>query len=134
MGRNSGFTLAEMLLACGILAFALTGLLALFISCSFLNEANRNLAAALSHANYIIEELRGASFTGLEGRISSGEWDLNAQQIQSAYNLTALNNETIDASTTQSGNPLGVSVRVDWLDRGQNSRNIVLNTLLTDYP
>lgn len=132
--RNSGFTLAELLLASGILAFTLTGLLTLFINCSLLNEANRNLAIAVSHASYIMEEIRGVGFTGLEARINNGDWDLNAQGIQTIYNLTPLDNETIDASPTQSGNPLGVSVRVDWFDRGQRSRNIVLNTLITDYP
>lgn len=132
--RNSGFTLVELLLACGILAFTLTGLLALFINCSFLNEANRNSTIAMSHASYIIEEIRGVSFTGLEARINSGDWDLNAQEMQSAYNLTPLNNETLSASVTQSGNPLGVSLRVDWLERGQRPRNVVLNTLITDYP
>jgi len=131
--RDSGFTLAELLLACGILAFTLSGLLALFINCSFLNEANRNLAIAISHANFIMEEIRGTGFSGLEARINNNEWDLDAQQIQSDYNLTPLDNETITTTVTQSGDPLGVSVRVDWLDRGQRSRNTVLTTLITDY-
>jgi len=132
--KNSGFTLAELLLACGILAFTLTGILALFINCSLLNEANRNLVTALGHASYVIEEIRGAGFTGLEERINDGDWNLNAQQIQSVYNLIPLSNEAISTSVTQSGNPLGVSVRVDWRDRGQRPRDVILNTLITDYP
>jgi type II secretory pathway pseudopilin PulG len=132
--RNSGFTLAELLLVCAILALTLTALLALFINCSILNEANRNLTIAVSHASYIMEEIRGAGFTGLEARINDNGWDLNKQQIQSVYSLTPLDNEAISTSVTQSGNPLGVSVRVDWFDRRQRPRNIVLNTLITDYP
>ena len=40
----TGFTLAEVILAAAILVFALTGLLALFISCMLLNESSRNRA------------------------------------------------------------------------------------------
>jgi Tfp pilus assembly protein PilW len=131
--RNSGFTLAELLLASAILIFALSGVLALYINCAVLNKTNRNSAIAMSHANYIMEEIRGWGFTGLETKIQNNDWDLDAQEIQSNYNLTPLSQETIDASVSQSGDPLGVSVRVDWLDYGLRARNIVLNTLITDY-
>jgi type II secretory pathway pseudopilin PulG len=133
--RESAFTLPELLLAAAILAFALGSLIMIFVTCSFLIESSRNLGVAVSHATYVMEEIRGADFSGLEARIATDEeWDLTAQEIQSPpYNLTALGDESIDASVTQSGNPLGVSVRVDWNDRGGKPRNIVLETLITDY-
>jgi prepilin-type N-terminal cleavage/methylation domain-containing protein len=137
MSTNKGFTLPELLLAAAILVFVLAGLLVLFINCLILNEANRNLAVALTHAQYIMEEIRDtadADFTQLESRINNGVWDLNASQIQAApYNLTALSNESIDTNITQSGNPLGVSVIAHWNDRGQRPRSVELDTLITNY-
>lgn len=136
---DRSFTLAELLLACAILAFVLTGLLSLFINCSILNETNRNLSIATSHAQYIMEEIKAAGFTGLEAKIESNNgtpagWDLNTAQIGSApYNLMPLDTEAINTSVFQSGDPLGVSVRVNYRDRGQKDRQIELRTFVTGY-
>ncbi len=132
-----GFTLSELLLAAAILAFVLAALLALFANCLILNEANRNLTVATTHAQYIMEEIRdtaNADFTQVESKINNHDWDLDASEIESApYNLAALNNESINTDVTQSGNPLGISVIVGWNDRGQKPRSIELDTLLTNY-
>lgn len=134
---SRGFTLSELLLAAAILVFVLAGLLALFINCLLLNEANRNLSAATTHAQYIMEQIKDAAetdFTPLAANINSGNWDLNASQIGSSpYNLTALSNENIDTAVSQSGNPLGVSVTVQWDDRPGRSRSTQLDTLIADY-
>ena len=131
---NRGLTLSELLLATAILAFVLCGLLALFISYSFLIESNRNLTSAIRHAQYIMEEIRDSNFTNLESNINTGTWDLSAAEIESApHSMTALINEAIDTQVSQSGNPLGVRVRVDWNDRNTRARFIELETLLTDY-
>ena len=134
---KSGFTLSELLLAAAILVFVLAGLLALFLNCLILNEANRNLTVATSHAQYIMEEIKDAAdpdFTQLESKINNGDWDLNASQIQAApYNLTVLSNESINTNVTQSGNPLGISVIVQWNDRGGRPRSTELDTLTANY-
>lgn len=133
----TGFTLSELLLAAAILVFVLAGLLALFINCLVLNDANRNLTVATTHAQYIMENIKDAADTGfasLESNINSGNWDLNTSQIQSApYNLPALNNENINTNVTQSGNPLGISVIVQWNDRGGRPRSTELDTLIANY-
>lgn len=135
---SKGFTLPELLLAAAILAFALSGLLLLFTNCILLNAANRNLSIATSHAQYIMEDIKVAGFTGLETRIINNNgtptgWDLNVTQIESApYNLSALDTETIETDCG-SGDPLGVSVAVNWLDRAGKARSIQLQTLITDY-
>ncbi len=129
-----GFTLSELLLAAAILAFVLAGLLALFLNCIVLNDANRNLTVATTHAQYIMEQIKGTDFAQLETNINNGNWDLNTSQIQSApYNLTALSNESINTNVTQSGNPLGISVVVQWNDRGGRPRSVGLNTLIANY-
>lgn len=133
----TGFTLSELLLAAAILVFALAGLLALFVNCLVLNEANRNLTVASTHAQYIMEEIKDAAdadLSQLESRINNGDWDFNSSQIQSApYNLIALTNENIDTNVTGSGNPLGISVIVQWNDRGGRPRSTELDTLIADY-
>jgi prepilin-type N-terminal cleavage/methylation domain-containing protein len=132
---DKGFTLPELLLAAIILALVLSGLLMLFINCIFLNESNRNLTTATTHAEYIMEQIRGAGFIGLEDRIGANEWDLNAVEIQSPpYNLTPLTNETITTTAVlPSGNPFGVSVKVNWRDRTHRDRETELQSLITDY-
>ncbi len=127
-----GFTLAELLLAAAILAFALTGLLALFINCSILNESNRNLTIAISHAQYVMENIKNQSFTNLETNINDGNcWDWNTAAINVA-GLTALSSEAINTQSSGT-NPLTVAVTVTWQDRNQIVRNTELWTLFTNY-
>ena len=129
-----GFTLSELLLAAAILVFVLAGLLALFINCLLLNEANRNLTVATAHAQYIMEQIKDTDFSQVETKINLGDWDLDASEIESApYNLTALSNENIDTIVSQSGNPLGISVTVQWDDRPGRSRSAQLDTLIANY-
>ena len=128
----SGFTLIEILFTVGILAFCICGLLVILINCLFLNEANRNLTVAMTHAQYIMEEIRDADFTNLETSITSGSWDWNEAEIVS-HNLIALSDESVDTNVFQTGNPLGISVRIDWKDRNARDRHTGLETLLTDY-
>ncbi len=128
------FTLSELLLAAAILVLVLAGLLLLFLNCLILNEANRNLTVATSHAQYIMEQIKDTDFAEVETNINAGNWDLDATEIGSSpYNFTALNGEVINASVTQSGNPLGVSVTVQWNERGQRSRSTTLETLIANY-
>lgn len=137
MIRNKGFTLAELLLAAVILSFVLSGLLLLFTNCFLLNESSRNLSVATSHAEYIMEEIRSASFTGLEARINAAGangWDLDTAQLQGVpYSFSTLSNESVSTAVFQSGNPLGVSVTLNWQDRGAKDRSTELRTYLTDY-
>ena len=129
----SGFTLIEILFTVGILAFCICGLLVIFINCLFLNEINRNLTVAMTHTQYIMEDIRDSDFTNLESSIETTEsWDWNEADIVS-HNLVALSNESIDTDVFQSGNPLGVSVRIDWTDRRGRPRFSELQTLITDY-
>lgn len=132
-----GFTLSELLLAAAILAFVLAGLLALFIKCLSLNDSNRNLTVAVTHAQYIMEEIKDAceqNFALAQANITNGNWNLSRAQLQSApYNLSALNDETISTAVTQSANPLGVSVTVSWKDANGRQRNTQLDTLFPNY-
>ena len=131
---SKGLTLTELMLAAAILAFVLCGLIILFVNCSFLNEANRNLVIATTHIQYIMEQVRNTTFSQIEANNNNENWDLDAAAIETdPYNLEALDNEAIDTQVFQTGNPLGVSVTVSWNDRRQRPRSITLDTKLTDY-
>lgn len=63
----TGFTLVELMLAAAILAFALVGLLVVFINCIILNESNRNFILAYSASQARMEEIKSINFTNLSG-------------------------------------------------------------------
>ncbi|MCM8757683.1 MAG: hypothetical protein NC900_03080 [Candidatus Omnitrophica bacterium] len=132
MKKREGFSLSELILGVAILAFTLGSLLSLFIHCYFLNEISRNLNVATSHASSILEYIRSQPFFGLEEKINNGEYNYNNSEIFPLFNYT-LNNETITTSVTQTGNPLGIKVRVSWLERTNRTRFLDLETLTTDY-
>lgn len=134
--NRKGFTLAELLLATALMALVLCGLLALFVSCTVVNGSSRNLTTATAHARYILEDIRAAGLTGLEARINSGGttgWDMSAADLLAAYGLTTLSNESVATQVTQTGDPLGVSVTVNWNDRGRRPRSITLQTAITNF-
>jgi len=118
------FTLVELLLASAILALVISGLLLVFLSCIFLNEANRNLTAAITHAQFAMEEVKNTAF----GSIASESWD-NA--TISAKGLLPLGNESISINVTGS-TTLDVNVTVSWQDRASRDRNISIETLITE--
>ena len=126
--NNRGFTFPELLLSTAILAYALSGILALFFYCFFTNEMNRNLSTATSHAEYVMESIRNTTFGNISTNINSGTWDLNTAAVTSA-GLSALNSESIDTQVS-GANPLDVTVTVSWQDRRQRNRTKVLETLI----
>lgn len=134
---KQGFTLSELLLASGIMAFVLVGLLQLFITCIFLNESNRNLSVATAHGQYVLEEMKNTNFTNFKiGSINADTyWDWNSVTINSK-GLGALNSEAIttDAAWVDAGTKdrLDITVTLSWKDFGLRERSLVLRTLITE--
>lgn len=134
---RAGFTLSELLLAAGIMAFVLVGLLQLFISCIFINEANRNLSIASVHGQYVLEEMKNTNFTSFKnGSVDANtNWDLNSTAIN-LKGLGALNTEqiTTDASWIDilTKDRLDISVTVSWKDFGVRNRSLVFRTMITE--
>lgn len=127
---RAGFTLPELLLAAAILAFALSGILLLFINCIFLNESNRNLTTAITHAQFVLEEIKNTTFNNIATNINAGTWDLNSAGI-TAKGLIPLSNESIDASVSGT-TLLDVTIPVSWRDFGTRDRNFTLRTLIAE--
>ncbi|MDD5566156.1 MAG: prepilin-type N-terminal cleavage/methylation domain-containing protein [Candidatus Omnitrophica bacterium] len=129
--KPKGFTLAELLLAAAILAFALTSLLVLFVNCLFLNENNRNTGIAVGHAQYVLEDIKNTAFELMSTRIQNGTWSWSSAVIES-HGLTPLRNELI-ATNCSGTDPLDVRVRVFWQSKGQTAgtKNVTLETLFS---
>lgn len=129
---QKGLTLAELMIAAAILAFVLSGLLLIFINCFFLNDANRNLSVATSHAEFVLEQIKNMSytnFTAVSANINAFTWNWHASQINSSIGPEALNNESISVTCSNvSASLLSVVVNVTWQDRRQRPRNITLET------
>jgi len=70
----TGFTLSELLLASGIMAFVLTALLSLFISSAFLGTADLNSNIAYDALQTKMEEVKNTSFASLDSL--NGTFDL----------------------------------------------------------
>ena len=124
----AGFTLSELLLATAILVIALSGLLLLFANCILLNESNRHLAVATSHAQFAMEEIKSTSFGSTAPNYNGVCW--NNATIQSK-GLSPLSNETVCITVTGI-TLLDVKVKASWRDRGGRDRNTTLETLTAE--
>ncbi|MGB4520484.1 MAG: type II secretion system protein, partial [Candidatus Omnitrophota bacterium] len=120
LNKQKGFTLMELLIAASILVFTLVGLLALFITCTFLNRSNRNLTIATTHAEQILEEI-SLDFYSIVGNYNN-TWNSAAIPVEWP-SLTAnslLDNESIvisSAYVSSDTSLLDIRVTVTWIDR-----------------
>ena len=113
-----------------ILVIVLGGTLLFFLNCVFLNEANRNLGMAASHAQFVMEDIKNTTFADIKTNIDDGYWDWNSAAINS-QGLTALRNESIDTQATGT-EPLDITVTVSWQDKNGRNRTLNLETLITN--
>ncbi|MBN2830869.1 MAG: prepilin-type N-terminal cleavage/methylation domain-containing protein [Candidatus Omnitrophica bacterium] len=61
--EKKGFSLVEVVIGTGILAFVLVGILGTYIACLLLITSSKNVNAATNAAQGIIEEIRSTPFT-----------------------------------------------------------------------
>jgi len=127
MSKKS-FTLSELLLAVVILAISLGAILLALVQCFLLNEANRNLTRALTHAEYVLEDIKNTNFETIKTKIENGDWDWDSSEV-AREGLTPLNNENIDTSV-KGTTLLDIEVTVTWKDRGLRNRSVNLETLI----
>jgi prepilin-type N-terminal cleavage/methylation domain-containing protein len=74
---DRGFTLIEIMLVAGILAFVLCAILAAYISCSVLVATSKNLNIATNAALGLMEEIRTSSFTRIYDEYNGLNFILN---------------------------------------------------------
>lgn len=123
---KKAFTLVELLLASAILVVTLSGLAALFSYILVLNETNRNKYSALNHAEFVMEEIKNTTFSGIVTAIQNGNWDWNSSAI-SSHGLVALTGEQIDTSVSGT-TILDVTTVVSWQDTGGRQRSLTVTT------
>ncbi|NTV28597.1 MAG: type II secretion system protein [Candidatus Omnitrophica bacterium] len=123
---SAGFTLVEIILAAGILGIILSVMLSFFVNAIALNKASRDLTIAVSHAQYVLEDIRNASFYNVPSQIDSGVWTWDAKAVTDK-GLHPLKNEQI--TTTKVGTELlTVTVTVTWGDASGRPESLVLMT------
>ncbi len=120
---RQGFTLAEVLIAVGILAVVVVGLLQLFVYCSTLAEAAGNTTLAVNEAQNKMEEIRNHDFSAIAADYASGGTPGNT------FTLTSLNGSgTITVSQVGGSSEL-LQVQTDVVWQNKNGRNF--STALT---
>lgn len=124
-----GFTLAELLISTLILAFALTQVLVLFMNCVASNENSRNLSSAISHAEFVLEDIRNTTFSSVATGITNGTWNYADAAAVTTAGLSALKGESI-ATQSSGTNPLDVTVTVGWQNHGGGAKTKSLRTLI----
>ncbi len=125
----TGFTFVELMMVIAIVAVTIPSLLSSFVSVTLLNETNNNYGIAITHAQYVMEDIRDADFIGIKAKIESGDWDWNSAAINN-NGLAPLANENIN--TEVSGTDLlNITVIVNWIDRGGRQKNTQLVTLIS---
>jgi hypothetical protein len=100
-----------------------------------LNVANRNLAVAIIHAQYVMEEIKSTNFDNIKSKVDNGDWDWSSANI-SQKGLTPLASEAIntDESIIGSSNLLKVTVNGTWEDKTGRNRSTILETYFTKPP
>lgn len=62
---NRGFTLLEVMIAVGLIVFSIASVYTSFIYAVLLNQTNGNLVMAANDAQYVLEQLRGVSYSSI---------------------------------------------------------------------
>ncbi len=124
---KKSFTLSELLLAVAILGLVFSSILLVFVSSLILNESSRNLTVALTHAKYVMEDIKNSNFGTIEDN-GDTQWDWDSSAI-SDEGLSSLKNETIDVQVSGT-DVLDVMVVVNWEEFKSRSRSINLETLI----
>jgi prepilin-type N-terminal cleavage/methylation domain-containing protein len=111
LSKRAGFTLVEVLVAVGILAVVIVGLLRLFIYCSILSDLSGNMTLATNEAQSKLEEIRNHDYGSIVTDYSSGGTPGNT------FNLTELTG--MGVITIDNSNPdlLQIDINVSWQNK-----------------
>jgi len=121
----------ELLLGLAIMGFALTGMLALYTNCMILNQSNRNSIVAISHAQYVMEDLKAqTNMVNLRGKINTpGTYDY--LKDLSGENISVCCCDVSGDPITCAQDPQKVCVTDSWNERGTRPMSVSLQTLFT---
>lgn len=109
--RQNGFTLVEVMITVGMLAVVLTGLIRLFIFCSYLSELSGNITLVMSEAQNKIEKIRNHSFVQIATDYGSGGTPGNT------FTVSGVNSRGVIYLNTTNANLYEIDVVICWIDK-----------------
>ncbi len=118
---KKGVTFIELLVAVAVLGFVLTALVRFFMEMMVFNTLSRDTTLAVSHAEYILEDIRSSSGV-LTTQIDNHEWDWSTDEAFTSRGLMRIKNEVIDVSYDATQTPPPITVSVTWdTDNGRQT-------------
>jgi type II secretory pathway pseudopilin PulG len=137
--NKKSFTLVEVMVTVAILIVALSILLVSLVQIGILNKIINNRTIAITHAQYVLEDIKNAvateSFSNITTGFSNSRWDLTSTAI-TTRGLVPLNNETIVTSSINGTNYKNITVTTNWDERRGTAvsghSNITLETIITN--
>lgn len=126
MKNNKAFTLAELILAAAITAFAFSAILLGILTYSLIGKKARQITIATGHAEYVLEEIKDSTIS----QIQSTDWTQWSRDEGLVDLDKGDNPETITVSTSGT-NPHLIQVTVAWDEDGA-PRNIDFYTKVAE--
>lgn len=108
--NKKAFTLLELIIVCGIVIVALTGLLATFVACLELVETTKNSQLAMEEAQRVLEEMRSVAFTSVFSTYNGYSFQVAAMPVGMSAGKVYIDNT--------SANLLNATIGVCWKQRG----------------
>ena len=128
LSDNTGVTLVEVLISVFVLSIGVTGSLAYFTTAKSATLLSRDTTTAVTHGEYILEEMR--ALPTLAEIVSADDTEYWNNYV-TAQGLNTLDNEAITvAFADPDGDPLNITVTIDW-ETNTRARTVSLTTELT---
>jgi prepilin-type N-terminal cleavage/methylation domain-containing protein len=122
-----GFTFVEVLVTIALLGGSVGALLTCFVQSIELNNISRDMSLAVSHVQYVLEDIRSSSGV-LVSQIDAGVWNYDTDTKFANKGLTRLNNETIQVTYTGAG-ALTITVILGWQMNNGRWQNLTFQTI-----
>jgi type IV pilus modification protein PilV len=134
---HAGFTLIEVVVALGILAFGLLGVAAMQLYSLRQGQVGKHTTQAALVAQDRVEELMSLDFSGAELSATTG-WQNHGTETKKIDTSSGTREEevyTVDERITDvvAGFTKNIDVRVSWADRDDPNRSLVISTLRYNY-
>jgi len=127
MKKHKGFTFAEVLVTVALLGGSVGALLTCFVEVIELNNISRDMSLAVSHVQYVLEDIRSSSGV-IVTQIDNGVWNYDTDTEFSDKGLTRLKNETIQVQYAGTG-ALTITVVMGWQMNNGRWQTVTFQTI-----
>ncbi len=119
---HRGFTLVEVMISVGVLAFVIVGLLQLFVYCATLADAAGNTTLAVNEAQTKMEEIRNHNFDSIAADYASGGTPGNTFTLSSPSGTGTITVSQVGGSSQL----LQIQIGVNWQNKDGRSASTTL--------